>query len=136
GVSIHHERGNAIKLLVRVLLDLCEAHHVRLISLQGGTARNALPRDAFASVGVPIDAIAVLDAAIASWQARLQAEWSDVDPGLSVQWQPQVTLDANDGPQPALSEPEQALWLHSLHASPHGVKRQSLSLPGVVETSN
>src|SRR5690606_31954885 len=59
-----------------------------------------------------------------------------VDPGLSVQWQPQVTLDANDGPQPALSEPEQALWLHSLHASPHGVKRQSLSLPGVVETSN
>jgi dipeptidase D len=28
------------------------------------------------------------------------------------------------------------MWLDSLHAAPHGVRRMSLRLPGVVETSN
>ena len=53
GVNIHEERGNAIKLLVRVLRGLEELGDLRLVSLHGGTARNALPREAFATVAVP-----------------------------------------------------------------------------------
>ena len=44
GVDIHEERGNAIKLLVRVLRALEATLPLRLAGLAGGTARNALPR--------------------------------------------------------------------------------------------
>ena len=35
-----------------------------------------------------------------------------------------------------LSAPDQSVWLNTLHASPHGVRRMSKRVPGVVETSN
>jgi len=35
-----------------------------------------------------------------------------------------------------MAQAEQEIWLHSLHASPHGVRRMSRQVPGVVETSN
>src|SRR5690606_4818046 len=60
GIHIHEGRGHAIKLLVRVLHALAPACGLRLVSLQGGTARNALPREAFAIVALPPDQVPVL----------------------------------------------------------------------------
>jgi dipeptidase D len=48
GIDIHLGRGNAIKLLAEALRDLSAHTDVRLISLRGGTARNAIPREAYA----------------------------------------------------------------------------------------
>ena len=53
GVDIHEERGNAIKLLVRVLRALEATLPLRLAGLVGGTARNALPREARATLCLP-----------------------------------------------------------------------------------
>ena len=131
GVNIHEGRGNAIKLLVRVLLDLQQRFGIQLDSLQGGTARNALPREAFATVAVPPSQWDAVQAALTAWLTVLQNEWSDIEPHLMLQLAP----DAAE-PQQVLSTAEQAVWLHSLHAAPHGVKRMSLRVPGVVETSN
>jgi dipeptidase D len=127
GVDIHEERGNAIKLLVRVLRDLERRIPLRLAALQGGTARNALPREAFATVALPpeCDFAAFLD----EWQERLRKELKGVDEGLKLAAQP---ADAGQ----VLSIHEQAVWLASLHAAPHGVKRMSRSIPGVVESSD
>ena len=127
GVDIHEERGNAIKLLVRVLRDLETRFTLRLASLQGGTARNALPREAFATVALP--ASADLGAALAHWQALLRQELKGVDEGLALACAPAET-------ERVMSAAEQAVWLASLHAAPHGVRRMSMSVPGVVETSN
>lgn len=74
GVDIHEERGNAIKLLVRVLRDLCATLPVQLVSLRGGTARNALPREAFATVALPPDQADALHAALARWAGLLTDE--------------------------------------------------------------
>ncbi len=127
GVDIHEERGNAIKLLVRVLRDLESRHPLRLVSLQGGTARNALPREAFATIALPPDID--LGAALAPWQAQLRQELQGVNAGLALACAP-TEADL------ALSGADQAVWLASLHAAPHGVRRMSRSVPGVVETSN
>lgn len=130
GVDIHEERGNAIKLLVRVLRGLEPALTLRLASLQGGTARNALPREAVAVVAIPEGEAQQLSAGLAEWQACLRREPAGVDEG--------ITLECS--PAPAVLElllpHEQAIWLASLHAAPHGVRRMSRQLPGVVETSN
>jgi dipeptidase D len=129
GIDIHEERGNAIKLLVRVLHDLLERVPLRLASLQAGTARNALAREAYAVVGVPARDVAALDEFLAQQQATLRQELRGVDEGL--------TLSAADEPDaPVMAPEEQRIWLASLHAAPHGVRRMSRQLPGVVETSN
>ena len=129
GVDIHEERGNAIKLLVRVLHGLEARLPLRLASLVGGTARNALPREARATLLLPAGQGPALTALLADWQALLRGELAGVDAGL--------TLGATPGAAEAvMAAAEQAVWLASLHAAPHGVRRRSLAVPGVVETSN
>lgn len=134
GVNIHEERGNAIKLLVRVLHALAPSCGLRLVTLQGGTARNALPREAFATVALPADQVPSLEAQLAHWQALLREEWGDVEPGLCLQARDIEAADAV--PPGVLAQREQDIWLDTLLAAPHGVKRQSQSVAGVVESSN
>ncbi|SPE29300.1 Cytosol non-specific dipeptidase [Burkholderiales bacterium] len=129
GIDIHEERGNAIKLLVRVLQALAQRGPLRLAALQGGTARNALPREALARVALPSQAVAALPEFLARQQAALSWELRGVDDGLS--------LTAAPEPQaPVMASVEQHIWLASLHAAPHGVRRMSRQVLGVVETSN
>jgi len=130
GVDIHDERGNAIKLLVRVLRELEEHLPLRLASLNGGTARNALPREASAVIAVPGTAAEKLAAELEKWEACLRRELAGVDDGVTLGCSPQP------GAVAMLSPADQAVWLASLHAVPHGVRRMSRQVPGVVETSN
>jgi dipeptidase D len=130
GVNIHEGRGNAIKLLVRVLQDLARQHPVSVVELRGGTARNALPREAFAVVALPAGLGGWLAAELAHWQAVCTQELAGVESGLSLTGEP-----AKPAAQ-VLSSREQAVWLNTLHAAPHGVRRMSQRVPGVVETSN
>jgi dipeptidase D len=129
GVDIHEERGNAIKLLVRVLRDLESRMPLRLAALQGGTARNALPREAVAAVAIPAGQEEALAARLAEWQASLRQELSGVDEGVTLACAPAAAEEV-------MAAAEQAVWLASLHAAPHGVRRMSRRVPGVVETSN
>lgn len=129
GVNIHEERGNAIKLLVRVLRELETKFPLRLAELQGGSARNALPREAFATLALPAEAHAGLAECLVEIESRLRLELSGIDEGLS--------LDLGIAqPTQVMSVAEQKVWLASLHAAPHGVRRMSRQVPGVVETSN
>ena len=132
GVDIHEGRGNAIKLLVRVLHGLVPECGLKLVALQGGTARNALAREAFATVAVPTGSLPALNAALGRWETLLQGELSGVETGLSLK------ASAPEGAMPTtvIDAAEQRIWLESLHAAPHGVKRMSVKVPGVVETSN
>ncbi|WP_153112157.1 aminoacyl-histidine dipeptidase [Propionivibrio limicola] len=129
GADIHEERGNAIKLLVRVLRDLEEKLSLRLSCLEGGSARNALPREAFALIALPTAQASRLNDLLESWQACLATELEGVENELTLRCQPANIAHA-------MSAENQAAWLASLHAAPHGVRRMSRRLPGVVETSN
>ena len=129
GVNIHEERGNAIKLLVRVLHELAAKFPFRLAGLQGGSARNALPREALATIALPAATLAELVGLLSALQARLRRELSGVDEGLQLEVVPGEATQV-------MSPVEQGIWLASLHAAPHGVRRMSRLVPGVVETSN
>ena len=129
GVNIHEERGNAIKLLVRVLRELEKTTSLRLLSLAGGSARNALPREAFATIALPQADTASLPGWLAGLQYVLRQELSGVDEGLTLELSP----GRGDG---VMARSEQDIWLASLHAAPHGVRRMSRKVAGVVETSN
>lgn len=131
GVDIHEERGNAIKLLVRVLGDWERRHGLRLATLQGGTARNALPREAVAQAAVPAGQGAALRGDAARWQALLAQELAGVESSLA------LAVRRDDAAvQAVMSTEDQSVWLDTLHAAPHGVRRMSRRVAGVVETSN
>lgn len=127
GVDIHEERGNAIKLLVGVLHDLAARVPYRLVSLQGGTARNALAREAFAIVALP--ELPSLTDWLAEQQQVLRTMLAGVDEQLT------LSIESAEADR-VMGAEEQFVWLASLHAAPHGVRRMSRQLPGVVETSN
>ncbi len=130
GVDIHLERGNAIKLLVRALRELEDAHGVSVAAMSGGTARNAIPREAEALVAVTTESAAAVAASLAGIEARFRLELSGADDGLRLAWAPARPAHAVCLPA------EQRRLLAALHAAPNGVKRMSTQVPGVVETSD
>lgn len=129
GMNIHEGRGNAIKSLVRVLQAMARRWPLRLAELHGGTARNALPREAHAVLTLPAEAAADLAAMLSDWQTRLRAELAGVDDALSLSSSPAAVSRI-------MGALDQAAWLASLHAAPQGVRRMSVAMPGVVELSD
>jgi dipeptidase D len=129
GVNIHEGRGNAIKLLVRLLRALERRWDLQLATLQGGTARNALAREAVATLTLPTQALGDLADELARWQVLLRQELAGVDAGLSIAYKA-CEVDQ------VMAATDQAFWLATLHAAPHGMQRMSVQVPGVVETSN
>ena len=131
GVDIHRGRGNAIKLLVRALRELPEDGSWRLSSLAGGNARNALPREATATLAVAPENIGAIEEAVAASAATLAREFDASEENLSLR----ITEAAAPAVQ-LISEADQRALLAALNAAPYGVKTMSQQLPGVVETSN
>lgn len=130
GMDIHKGLGNANRLLVRVLraLESCE---VRLVDYHGGTLRNALPREAFATLAMPADQRETALGCVAALETELRAELAGVDDGLALSLSPAESESAE-----ALTAQTSHLLVAALHAAPCGVERMSSELPGVVETSN
>lgn len=129
GIDIHLGRGNANKLLVRLLRGWEKAEAIRLAAFAGGTARNALPREAWAIVALPAAAEREAKQRLEAFRALIAEELADREAGILVQ------IEAAE-PSPLLPEAAQRRLLAALHAAPHGVRRMSGSVPGVVETSN
>ncbi len=129
GINIHEGRGNAIKLLTRVLCAMQDSVPLRLCSFTGGSARNALPREASAVIAIQPENLPTLNIALAEWQGALRNELRGVDEAL------RITATSASAAS-VMSSVDQQIWLHSLHAAPHGVRRMSVSMPGNVETSN
>ena len=131
GIDIHRGRGNAIKLLVEWLAEAAKLPGVRISTLHGGTARNALPREAFATVCAPAEHAQALHDLTARLQADWQARLRGIDDGVRACLQASDTL-----PTRLLGDGEQTRLLSFLAQAPHGVRADSREFPGVVETSN
>ncbi|QJQ94994.1 MULTISPECIES: aminoacyl-histidine dipeptidase [Halomonadaceae] len=130
GIDIHKGRGNANRLLVRALREM-ESSGARLAEYHGGTLRNALPREAFATLVVPSDEVEAIKARLEALAEVLRAELSGVDEGVTLSLSRRESEAAE-----ALTLTASHLLVNALHAAPYGVERMSVEVPGVVETSN
>lgn len=131
GIDIHRGGGHAIKLLIRLLRLLEDTHGIRLIELAGGTARNALPREAHAILAVPAAIAPELQTTIADYQALIRAELAGTED------QPAITLESCQAATgKGLATADQRRLLAALLAAPQGVRRMSTRVEGVVETSD
>ncbi|MFA6969891.1 MAG: aminoacyl-histidine dipeptidase [Gallionella sp.] len=129
GIDIHLGRGNAIKLLAEALRDLSAHTDLRLISMNGGTARNAIPREAFAVCALPVAMASNIDEWVRHRHDAWRARFAQVDASVSFECKHYDTL-----PDTAIAHAEQLLVFLDIAAN--GVSRVSDTFPGVTDTSS
>ncbi|TMO83232.1 aminoacyl-histidine dipeptidase [Pseudoalteromonas spongiae] len=127
GVDIHLGRANANKLLVRTLnlLDIDFA----IANLQGGSLRNAIPREAEATLVIDGQDKDTLVNALKDINSLFLAELSKVEPN--------ILLSVADAPLPQkqLAKVSQSAVINSINGCVNGVIRMSDTIDGIVETS-
>lgn len=130
GVDIHLCRGNANKLMNRVLIDLSKRFSVGIASINGGSLRNAIPRESTATIVCNEAAIDDVKAAISNWEKTLKAEHNVTDANLS------LSIEAAANVESVLPKDLQKKFLNSLYACPNGIYRMTPGIEGLVQTSN
>ncbi len=129
GVDVHLQRGNAIRLLTRVLVSVNENISFSLASLTGGNMHNAIPREAFATILVSDSERPAFEKAMHDQVAGILAEFKPVDPNIKLVL---TQIDADKVMTPAVG----STVLNLLNALPHGVMAMSYDIPELVETSS
>lgn len=129
GVDIHHERANSIVVLARAMAAGMTGPDVRLVALDGGNARNAIPREAAATMWLADGEGGAWVEAAHSALEQMQTEFADSDPGLA--W----SLESEESAVAPCTPDASRRCLDLVLALPCGVQAMSTSLPGLVETS-
>jgi dipeptidase D len=129
GLDINLGRGNANKLINRFLWKVSRELGVQLAGLDGGTLRNAIPREAFATVVVPAAQSSAFEKEVKAYEQTLKIELGSVEPDLSFK------VESTGNPAKAVEKGSQASILNAIYSIPNGAMRMIAEMPEVVETS-
>ena len=128
GGDIHLGRGNANKLMNRILLTLSKEFNIDIATVDGGSLRNAIPRESVAVI-VTNDAAGVTET-VNKLGAILQSEYKTTDPGLV------VSIADTETPAAVMDAAFRDKFLRSVYACPNGIYRMSPDIAGLVQSSN
>lgn len=129
GVDIHTGRANANKLLIRFLNQAAQQFDIRLTELNGGSLRNAIPREAFASFVIQSTKVDDFKQALTTYVATIQENLNAIETDVT------MLLIAPEDFEKMWAKDTQTQILSSLNACHNGVIRMSDDIAGVVETS-
>lgn len=132
GMDIHLGRGNANKLMNRLLVSFDNDLSIALVSLDGGGLRNAIPRESVAVFGLPKDEVQALQSTLAEQEKAIKDEYQVTDPSLEISL---IGMDTGSI-QEVLSPDFQGRLQRALYALPNGIYRMSPDVPGLVQTSS
>ena len=129
GVDIHEQRGNAVKLLTRMLWKVKDDYEFYISEIKGGDKHNAIPREAYAKISIDKSEKDKFITTLKKEERDILAEIKPIDPKfkLSVEDVDKIKTTMNDESQNNL--------LNLLHGLPHGVEKYSYDIPDLVETS-
>jgi dipeptidase D len=130
GLDIHLRRGNANLLIAQIIREAREGLSSRLHYIQGGSLRNAIPREAFATVSVPEENKEKFILRISALTLKFKQAFQENDPDL------EIDCISTDTPENVYPSSTQQSLLNTILAIPNGVIAMHKSFPGVVETSN
>ena len=131
GINISEGRANAIKLL-GYLLDRLTSLNYQLIDIQGGSKRNAIPREAEAVIMMNPDLDSDAREIINGFSLESILEFKGVDENIRITFEKK---DLPEGNRPALRKQFAEKIISAILAMPHGVLAMSKEIPGLVETS-
>lgn len=129
GLDINLGRGNANKLMTRLLCDAAADFDLRICCLHGGNLRNAIPREADATVCVPQEQAGPFADLMASLSRKMQDQLSGTEPDLDIQAAPAADCAH------VLPQAFQSQLLAAMDEAPNGVHRMNKNIEGLVDTS-
>jgi dipeptidase D len=129
GVDAHEQRGNAIKILARMLWKASKDYEFCLSDIKGGDKHNAIPREAFAVVSINGEDKEKFVSTMKAEQNDILGEIKPIDPKFT------VDIEDTSTPGKAFDQDSQLKLLNLIHGLPHGVDKMSYDIDGLVETS-
>jgi dipeptidase D len=130
GMDIHKGFGNANKLMNRLLYGGHKNQGIRIAEIDGGSLRNAIPRESFATITVDNDASEAFISEMNKLGSQIKNELKTMEPDLEIN----VSLSAL--PSQVMVISTQTGLIKALYAACNGVYRMSADIPELVETSN
>lgn len=130
GMDIYKGRGNANKVMNRILLNASDKFELKISIIDGGGLRNAIPRESFADLIVADDKADAFTAFVKDEEAVLKSEYYDTDPNLN------ISIEKIDTPMTVLGVEFQYKLLRTVATCPNGIYRMSPAINGLVQTSN
>ncbi|MCF8302376.1 MAG: aminoacyl-histidine dipeptidase [Bacteroidales bacterium] len=129
GLDIHLGRGNAIKLLNRLMWNAERKFGLRLADFYSGDVRNAIPREGHAIVTVPGDKVNDFKKYVEEFQGIIKNELASVDPNVKVK------VSETEMPNAVVDLETTQNLFNGLIGCPNGVLGVIADMPEVVETS-
>ena len=128
GMDIHKGLGNANKIMNRLLYESQEL--LRVSEINGGSLRNAIPRESFALISVYLAKKDTFLKKINATINEIKNEFKTVDANLN------VSITETTVPKKVMTTISQITLLNTIYAAHNGVYRMSNDMEGLVETSN
>jgi len=129
GADIHKNRGNSVKILNQYLWEIRNRFSARLSVFEGGNLRNAIPREAYAVVVIPVKYNEVFTAYFGDYSRIIKGDHLVDEPNIKITLTPAIL------PEKVLKKKVQEKLLNALFVCPHGVISWSRTLEDLVETS-
>jgi len=130
GMEIHKGRGNANKLMGRILNDMADKLNFSIAEINGGAKMNAIPRESDAIIVLDPKDFPLLRDTISEWDSILKNEYCVSDPGISIHLKQLKETIAH-----VFSKKTGEAVISTLMLTPDGVQTMSMEIEGLVESS-
>jgi dipeptidase D len=130
GDDINKGYENSNKLLSRLLWNATDKFEIQIYDFQGGNLRNAIPREAYASITLNPNDESKFNEFVFNFSDIVKNELQVSDPNFNIK------IERSQCPEFVMDHDDHNRLLNSLHACPNGVIRMTDGMPGLVETSS
>ncbi len=129
GMEINKERGNSNKIMGRILKSLLNLDY-RLVSINGGSKNNAIPREADAVIALKNNNLEEAKELINQWNTILLNELKTQDPGINIS-----ILENTEKVEKVFSKNCTEKTVNLLYLIPNGINTNSVEIKDLVESS-
>ncbi len=132
GDDINKGRGNAVKILARLLFEGSLLYGVRLVEMDCGNLKNAIPREGWADIAIERSQVAGFKALFEGYSKTIDNECQLYDPAVEMSLEGVV----REGVMSSVDMSTQFSMIGALVSLPNGVMAMSESMKGLVESSS
>lgn len=129
GMEINKERGNSNKIMGRILKSLLSLDY-KLVSVNGGSKNNAIPREADAIIALKLEDVAKAKELINNWNPILLNELKTQDPCVNIS-----ILENTENVEKVFTKESTEKTVNLLYLIPNGINSNSVEIKNLVESS-
>lgn len=130
GMDINLGRGNANKIMNTLLIMVSQKFGVRLATINGGSLRNAIPRESFATVVVPADKVEKMKKFVEEYETAVKEQFAETEPEVA------IAMVETEMPAEVIDNQTFKNMMEAIAKYPNGVIGMSKDFEGTVETSS